>query len=149
MKNLLPYIFAMGLLFSCSPRENKEYKLGELTFDVTGSEEAKAIFKKGHLLLHSFEYQDACEVFLEAQKADPDFAMAYWGEAMTYNHSIWQEQDLEKGREALRKLGETAEDRIGKAKTELEKKFIQSLNILYGEGSKTDRDQAYARFMGE
>jgi tetratricopeptide (TPR) repeat protein len=149
MKNLLPYIFAMGLLFSCSPRENKEYKLGELTFDVTGSEEAKEIFKKVHLLLHSFEYQDACEVFLEAQKADPDFAMAYWGEAMTYNHSIWQEQDLEKGREALRKLGETAEDRIGKAKTELEKKFIQSLNILYGEGSKTDRDQAYARFMGE
>lgn len=149
MKNFLTTLLAVVFFLSCSTQGNKEYKLGELTFDVTGSDEAKEIFKKGHLLLHSFEYQDACEVFLEAQKADPDFAMAYWGEAMTYNHSIWQEQDLEKGREALQKLGETPEERINKAKTELEKEFIQSLNVLYGEGSKTDRDKAYAKFMGE
>ena len=36
--------------------------------------------------MHSFEHDDAREAFVEAQKADPNFAMAYWGEAMTFNH---------------------------------------------------------------
>lgn len=149
MKRYVTLLLLFIFFISCSTKEVKEYELGELTFEVTGSDEAKEIFKKGHLLLHSFEYQDACEVFLEAQKIDPDFTMAYWGEAMTYNHSIWQEQDFEKGKNALQKLGSTPEERIGKAKTELEKEFIKSLDVLYGEGAKADRDQAYAQFMGE
>lgn len=149
MKRYFTLLLLFVFILSCSTKESKEYALGELTFDVTGTDEAKEIFKKGHLLLHSFEYQDACEVFLEAQNVDPDFAMAYWGEAMTYNHSIWQEQDYEKGKKALLKLGSTPEERVSKAKTELEKEFIKSLEVLYGEGAKADRDQAYAQFMGE
>jgi hypothetical protein len=38
-------------------------------------------FVRGVLLLHSFEYDDAIAAFREAEKADPGFAMAYWGEA--------------------------------------------------------------------
>ena len=135
-------ILSLLLIFSCSPKKTEEkYKLGELTFEVTGSEEAKAAFKKGHLLLHSFEYQDAAEAFREAQKIDPEFAMAYWGEAMTYNHSIWQEQDFEKGNATLQKLGKTSEERIGKAKTDLEKEFIKAIEVLYGAGTKATRDR--------
>lgn len=142
-------ILSLLLIFSCSPKKTEEkYKLGELTFEVTGSEEAKAAFKKGHLLLHSFEYQDAAEAFREAQKIDPEFAMAYWGEAMTYNHSIWQEQDFEKGNATLQKLGKTSEERIGKAKTDLEKEFIKAIEVLYGAGTKATRDRAYADYMG-
>ena len=63
MKTLVA-IFSLLLIVSCSPQKTEEkYKLGELTFEVTGSEEAKAAFKKGHLLLHSFEYPDAAEAF--------------------------------------------------------------------------------------
>jgi tetratricopeptide (TPR) repeat protein len=140
-------IVSLLLIISCSSRKAEEYKLGQLTFDVTGSEDAKAAFVKGHLLLHSFEYQDAAESFQEAQKIDPEFAMAYWGEAMTYNHSIWQEQDYEKGKAVLEKLGSTPEARNAKAKTEIEKEFIQSLEVLYGDGTKANRDQAYADYM--
>ncbi|HEU5289518.1 MAG TPA: hypothetical protein VFU05_02670 [Cyclobacteriaceae bacterium] len=142
-------IFLLILIVACSPQKKEEhYKLGELTFDVTGSEDAKAAFKKGHLLLHSFEYQDAAEAFREAQKIDPEFAMAYWGEAMTYNHSIWQEQDFEKGTATLLKLGKTPDERIAKAKTDLEKEFIKSIEVLYGAGTKASRDRAYADYMG-
>lgn len=142
-------IFSLLLIVSCSPQKTEEkYKLGELTFEVTGSEKAKAAFKKGHLLLHSFEYQDATEAFQEAQKIDPEFAMAYWGEAMTYNHSIWQEQDFEKGNATLQKLGITSEERIAKAKTDLEKEFIKAIEVLYGAGTKATRDRAYADYMG-
>jgi tetratricopeptide (TPR) repeat protein len=138
-----------ALLFTCSTEKKETYKLGQLTFNVTGKEEAKAAFMKGHLLLHSFEYQDAAEAFQEAQKLDPDFVMAYWGEAMTYNHSIWQEQDFEKGKITLQRLGETPEARIAKAQTELEKEFIKSLEVLYGEGTKAARDKAYADYLGK
>jgi tetratricopeptide (TPR) repeat protein len=137
------------LVFACSTEKKETYKLGQLTFNVTGKEEAKAAFMKGHLLLHSFEYQDAAEAFQEAQKLDPDFVMAYWGEAMTYNHSIWQEQDFEKGKITLQRLGETPEARIAKAQTELEKEFIKSLEVLYGEGTKAARDKAYADYLGK
>jgi tetratricopeptide (TPR) repeat protein len=142
-------IFLLFLIVSCAPQKTEEkYKLGELTFEVTGSEDAKAAFKKGHLLLHSFEYPDAAEAFREAQKIDPEFAMAYWGEAMTYNHSIWQEQDFEKGTATLLKLGNTPEERLVKAKTDLEKEFIKSIEVLYGAGTKATRDRAYADYMG-
>jgi tetratricopeptide (TPR) repeat protein len=148
MKKYFTLLLLFVFFISCSTKEAKEYKLGELTFEVTGSDEAKKIFKKGHLLLHSFEYQDATEAFQEAQKIDPNFAMAYWGEAMTYNHSIWQEQDYEKGKATLQKLGETPEARVEKAQTELEKDFIRSIEVLYGAGTKATRDRAYADFMG-
>ncbi|MEI9910493.1 MAG: hypothetical protein WDO71_12990 [Bacteroidota bacterium] len=42
------------------------------------------------LLLHSFEYEDAAEAFIEARKLDPGFVMTYWGEAMTHNHPLWE-----------------------------------------------------------
>ncbi|HEY3429617.1 MAG TPA: hypothetical protein VGK39_03000 [Cyclobacteriaceae bacterium] len=149
MKTLIA-ISTLLLIVSCSSKKTEEtYKLGQLTFDVTGREEAKAAFVKGHLLLHSFEYQDAAEAFREAQGIDPDFVMAYWGEAMTYNHSIWQEQDYDKGKGTLEKLGKTPEERIVKAQTELEKEFIKSLEVLYGDGTKATRDKAYADYLGK
>lgn len=149
MKTLVA-ILSVLLMVSCSTKKTEEpYKLGELTFNISGKEEAKAAFMKGHLLLHSFEYQDAAEAFREAQSMDPECAMAYWGEAMTYNHSIWQEQDYEKGKATIEKLGKTSEERIAKAKTELEKEFIKSLEVLYGDGTKATRDKAYAEYLGK
>lgn len=123
--------------------------MGKLTFEIIGSNEAKPLFQKGHLLMHSFEFTDAAEAFREAQKADPSCVMAYWGEAMTYNHAIWQEQDYEAGKSALLKLGRTSSERIEKAKTELEKDFMKAVEILYGEGTKLERDNAYTDYMGE
>lgn len=63
------------------------------------------------LLLHLFEYPHARAEFIAAQEIEPDFAMAYWGEAMTHNHPIWDEQDLAAAREVLVKLGATTEQR--------------------------------------
>src|SRR4026207_117694 len=63
---------------------------GAIDCPTSGSAAAQPLFIKGVLLMHSFEYDDAREAFVEAQKADPAFAMAYWGEAMTFNHPVWQ-----------------------------------------------------------
>jgi len=122
--------------------------LGEISFPTSAtSPEAQAAFIRGMLLLHLFEYPFAREEFIHAQQIEPGFAMAYWGEAMTYNHPIWDEQDLEAGRAALAKLGTTAELRQAAAPTPREKAFLQSLDFLYGSGSKTQRDQLYMQAM--
>jgi hypothetical protein len=92
------------LLFSCTPKSQTESKFVALPFDVTGSVRAMPSFQKGLLLLHNFEYDDAAEAFLEAQQIDSTFVMAYWGEAMTHNHPVWGEVDVEKARGTLQKL---------------------------------------------
>jgi tetratricopeptide (TPR) repeat protein len=116
---------------------------------ATASEEARPHFEKGLLLLHNFEYADAAEEFILAQQEDPDFALAYWGEAMTYDHPIWRDLDITKARAALDKLGANPETRKAKGKTELEMDFIQGVDILFGEGSKPDREKAYAEYMAK
>lgn len=114
----------------------------------TISSDARPHFDKGLLLLHNFEYVDAAEEFITAQQKDPGFALSYWGEAMTYDHPIWRDLDVEKSRAALKKLGATPEARLAKGKTELEKDIIKGVEILFGEGSKPDREKAYAGYMG-
>jgi tetratricopeptide (TPR) repeat protein len=146
MKHLL-ILLCVGLLFSCGSKSTTDASLTEIPFAVTGSEDAMPHFQKGLLLLHNFEYEDAAVAFVEAQRIDPQFTMAYWGEALTYNHPIWQQLEIEKARGVLNKLGSTSEERIAKAKTDLEKDFIGSIDILFGSGSKPDRDAAYAVAM--
>lgn len=122
--------------------------LGRLSFPTaTRSEAAQDAFIEGLLLLHLFEYPYARQRFLEAQSHDPDFAMAYWGEAMTHNHPIWDEQDLQAGRAALAKLGATPEERRARTPAAREQGFVTALERLYGTGGKAERDRAYMRAM--
>jgi len=118
--------------------------LGEIDFPTSGAAVAQASFVHGVLLLHSFEYKDAAAAFREAQKLDPDFAMAYWGEAMTYNHPIWNQRDREGALAVLRRFGASAKERAAKAPTEREKDYLNTLEILYADGDKVERDQAYS-----
>ena len=123
-------------------------ELGSLDFPNSGAEEAQLDFARGVLLLHSFEYVDAREAFQEARAIDPDFALAYWGEAMTHNHPLWRQQDGEAGRAVLAELGETPEERLAKAPTGREKGYLRALEELYfGDGDKVARDAAYEEAM--
>lgn len=121
--------------------------LGEIEFRSSGSAAGQPHFLRGLLLLHSFEFAPAARMFREAQNADPDFAMAYWGEAMTYNHPIWGEQDDDAARDALARLGKNEEERLAKAATPREKAYLQAVHALYANGSKKERDAAYAGEM--
>jgi tetratricopeptide (TPR) repeat protein len=129
--------------------QNSAY--GYTTFENSGSASAQEAFLKGVLMLHSFEYVDAREAFQEAQREDPSFALAYWGEAMTHNHPIWMRQYQDGAVEALRKLGATPEARYAKAPTERERAYLRAVDVLFGEiggdATKEERDDAYAEAM--
>ena len=107
--------------------------------------EARADYDRALLLLHNFEYPDARELFLQVQKKEPSFALAYWGEAMTFNHPVWHNQDLAGGREVIDRYKKIA---AGKSQLPaLDRDLLQSIEILYGEGSKSERDKIYSDFM--
>ena len=121
--------------------------LGEVRFANSGAPAAQAPFLRGLALLHNFEYGAAAAAFREAQTADPAFVMAYWGEAMTYNHPVWMEQDAAAARAVLARLAPTRSERVARAQTPRERAWLDAVETLYGEGNKEARDLLYSERM--
>ncbi len=122
-------------------------RLGTIAFPTSGPPAAHAQFVRGVLYLHSFEYPQAAAAFRRAQEIAPDFAMAYWGEAMTYTHPLWNEQNLDAARAALARLAPTRDARLARAPTPRERAWLDAVEILYGDGPKPRRDTLYAQAM--
>ena len=104
-------------------------------------------YARGLYWLHNFEYAHAATAFREAQASDPGNVMAYWGEAMTYNHPLWAFQDIAKARAVLARLGPTRESRRARARNAREALWLDAVETLYGEGSKAERDRLYHQKM--
>lgn len=121
--------------------------LGQVSFANSGAAVAQAEFHRGLAQLHNFEYEAAIAAFRAAQAADPNFAMAYWGEAMAYTHPVWMEQDAAAARAALNRLAPTPAARAAKAGTEREQAYLATVEILYGAGTKDERDFLYSDAM--
>ncbi len=146
MKRLLVTIFVF--LFSYSIAADEMDGVGDITFPTSGSAQAQEHFLRGVATLHSFGWKQARTAFQEAQEIDPDFAMAYWGESLTYNHPLITEWDVETPRIVLGKLGETTQARLAKAPTARERGFLAAVEVLFfGEGDTRERRIAYMLAM--
>jgi hypothetical protein len=121
--------------------------VGTLSFPTSGSPAAQQHFLRGVAILHSFGWKQAIAEFKLAQKAQPDFAMAYWGETLCYNHPLNAEQDNKNPRAILARLGPDSASRIAKAPTEREKGFMRAIEALWGEGEWRERRVAYMNAM--
>src|ERR1700689_1235686 len=121
---------------------------GSIIFPTSSLAAAQPAFIEGVKDLHSFEFDEAKEAFHKAQQLDPNFALAYWGEAMSYNHPLWAQQDLPAAQKALERLAPTLEGRLAKAPTEKEKAYLEAVNqLFYAPGDKLARDNAYSEAM--
>jgi len=139
--------FLLTLLAFFSGVQLEPSQVGDVSFANSGAPAAQRAFQYGLAQLHNFEYDDAARAFREAQQSDPDFAMAYWGEAMTKNHPVWMEQDLGGARRILARLGSTSSVRTARGKTERERAYLHAVETLYGSGDKNARDIAYLEEM--
>lgn len=119
-----------------------------LTFPNSGAAAAQSHFLTGVAWLHSFGYEDAIDAFVAAQKADPGFALAYWGEALCYSQPIWFAEEAHKGRAALAKLAATPAVRQARARTPREQGLVAAVEQLWGSGDVRTRALAYAAAMG-
>lgn len=104
-------------------------KLGAVSFPVPScSADVQKPFERGVALLHSFWYEEAEKQFKAVAAQDPQCAMAYWGEAMSLYHQLWNRPDA-----ATVKLGweEIQKAQAIGAKTSRERGYINAMAAFY------------------
>jgi tetratricopeptide (TPR) repeat protein len=138
---------AFFILVLTAPASAQLENVGSLLFPTSGSPEAQRHFLRGAAILHSFGWKQAITEFKRAQELQPDFAMAYWGETLCYNHPLNAEQDAVNPRAILGRLGPDRAARLAKAPTTREKGFLAAVETLWGDGDWRARRVAYKDAM--
>jgi tetratricopeptide (TPR) repeat protein len=144
MKHALSLLTVVACLVGIAQADER---LGRITFPNSGNAAAQPHFLRGVLLMHSFEFDDAAEAFREAKKADPAFAMAYWGEALTHTHPLWRYQNRDAALAVLAQFAPTSEARRARTPTERERDYLATLDVLYAPGEEAEVLAGYARAM--
>jgi tetratricopeptide (TPR) repeat protein len=140
------FVVVTAVVTTAGPFAQKQ-ELGRIDFPTSGPPAAQAAFLRGVTLLHNFEYDEAIAAFRDAQRQAPGFAMAYWGEALSYSQPLWYHEDLAKARDALGRLAATRDARAAQAPTAREKGYVDAVERLFGAGDRSARLQAYADRM--
>jgi len=136
--------FAVALSIPLAAQSPTPKSLGTIHFPSSAKPAAQETFLTGVKALFNFEFDTAAEAFQQTEKADPDFALGYWGQAMSFNHPLWAQQDQAAARKVMDRLAPTAALRAAKAPAGKERMLVESLEVLYGTGDKLTRDIAYA-----
>jgi tetratricopeptide (TPR) repeat protein len=130
-----------------TPASAQLENVGNLSFPTSAKPDAQRHFLRGVAILHSFGWKQAITEFQAAQKAQPDFALAYWGESLAYNHPLNSQMDFKEPRAVLTRLGADRAARLAKAPTDREKGFLNAVEELWGEGDSRTRRINYMNAM--
>ncbi len=121
-----------------------EQQVGAVSFPTSCSPSVQAPFERGVALLHSFEYNNADKQFKDVEQKDPSCAMAYWGDAMTFYHQLWDRPSksaMEAGRNAVQKA-----QAIG-VKTERERGYIEAAAEFFENDDKKTYENRAAGYL--
>ena len=119
-------------------------KLGTIHFETsTTSPIAQAHFILGLKFLHNFMYPLALREFKLAQKADPNFALSYWGQAMCYKWSLWSYENRQKGSKVMHVFNALHQVTM----TPLEKGLMDAVSQLYQPGTDLENEKKYLTAM--
>ena len=142
-------LLACAVIALClvTPASAQLENVGNLSFPTSAKPEAQRHFLRGVAILHSFGWKQAIAEFQAAQKLQPDFALAYWGESLSYNHPLNSQMDFKEPRAVLARLGPDRASRVAKAPTDREKGFMNAVEDLWGEGDSRQRRIAYMNAM--
>lgn len=112
--------------------------LGTVNFPVSCAPAVQPAFNRAMALLYSFEYESSLQAFEKISAGNSKCAMAYWGQAMSLYHQLWErpsKENLRRGAEYLRKA------KALKAPTAREQEYIGALTIFYSDNEKLDHDK--------
>jgi tetratricopeptide (TPR) repeat protein len=117
---------------------------------TTDSETAQAYFDQGLQLRYAYGVNEASRSFREAQRADPDCAMCYWGEAYALGSYLNGGISVEKAPYAYAAIQRAAELAETNA-TQLERDLIEASLVRYVDDyspeMRPEIDQAFAVAM--
>jgi hypothetical protein len=149
------FLISFFAALACPPQAQEKARsnsraengLGHVHMETSCSLTVGPQFDRALALLHNFWYSRALEGFQQVSRDDPQCAMAYWGEAMTYNHPFWDPPSSadEKAAWTLVQKGMSAEEASPR-----EKLYLAAVAALYkdaGAGTKSSRDQNYRDAM--
>jgi hypothetical protein len=141
----LKLVAIAGLVFASPSLVAKQHnhadipeQLGAVSFPVSCKANVQSRFNRGVALLHSFGYDEAAKQFREVERKDPACAMAYWGEAMTFYHQLWDRPsaaDIKSGWALVQKAQSAGR------KTSRERGYIEAAAAFY----RNDKNANYER----
>lgn len=148
-------ILALAALLSTAATAQEEHhdhpapeRLGTVVFATSCAPGSNAGFARGVALMHSFAYSAARHAFMEVAQADPKCAMAYWGEAMSHYHALWEPQvDSE---DEMREAESEAARAASLPASPREKQYIDAVQIYYRDwqhATPASRAQRFADAM--
>jgi len=111
-------------------------RVGQTNFSTSCAPETQEPFNHAVALLHSFQYTQAEKTFSTVAQRDPACALAYWGEAMSLYHQLWDwpnSETLNKGREYIRKAASLSTG------TEREREYIATAGTFFQDDPRLDR----------
>src|SRR6266853_1527962 len=128
--------------------QEREEKLGALSFPTSCDPKVQADFERGVAMIHSYWFLIARRVFEDVLKQDPNCAIAYWGIAMDQlGNSLVGPPPRAQADAAWAALEKAVE--IG-AKTERERGWIDALRAYFRDHDKVNVDirlRAYNKAM--
>lgn len=134
-------LLAVSLLALSSAAQDSDHRhdhgpqLGTISFETSCAAPANDLFQQGLGWLHSFEYEQAAQIFAKAAAADPGCAIAHWGVAASYYHPLWappSATELEKGSAVLAKA------QAANKKSPRERGYIAAMETFYRDSGKLD-----------
>ena len=140
-------VFACLIGVGTRPAVAQFQNVGSIDFPTSETGQAQQHVLRGVAILHSFGWNQAIEQFRAAQELSPDFALAYWGESLSYNQPLNSQMDPGEPRRVLERPGATREERLAKAPTDREKGFLQAVEVLWGEGDQEVRRVGHMEAM--
>ncbi|APG27392.1 hypothetical protein A7E78_05775 [Syntrophotalea acetylenivorans] len=106
-------------------------QLGSVTVPFVCNETAAGTAQRGLALLHHMTYVGARAAFAVTIQTDPDCAMGYWGQAMSYIHPLWSDPPNQADFDRGKALAATA---MKMAKSEHERAYVSAVTAYYAQG---------------
>lgn len=85
------HLVALAAGIGAAVGEDYGRALGSVRFATSCDAAAAPLLDRGLALLHHMTYEGARAAFEAAAEADPECALALWGQAMTFVHPLWSD----------------------------------------------------------
>jgi hypothetical protein len=140
---------AAGPAARAAHARNADEHVGSVDFPTSCAPQVQPSLDKGLALLHSFQYSESQQSFGTAAQADPQCAMAYWGQAMSHFELLWDfpdEKQLAEGRKNVDRAKKAAEQ------SAREREYVAAADAFFNSDPKlshADRTKIYVEAMGK